>query len=403
MSYGKDQKEVRRSVQDSGLSGHRSRHAGARDLSGQSTTKSCHRKLDAKVCQRRSGSEGRHPSVRARARKRETESQDRRVDDAYRSSKKNGRLEKAADKRQFIHHNLKKFGSVSKGCKATGLAISSYYYKPKAKPVKKAKADADVRDLIESVQAQFPFYGHRRIHEWLERKRGITINKKKILRIMRQHGLQALIWRGFKVKTTDSNHEHGYAPNLLPGKKITDINQVWVTDITYIRILTGFVYLAAILDLYSRKVVGWAISTRIDSALCLKALDDAIEKRRPAAGLVHHSDRGVQYACDEYCARLKLHEMIASMSAKGYCYDNAFMESFFKTLKAEEVYLTEYEAIEDVIKSIPKFIEAVYNEKRLHSSLGYFSPEEFERLAALGLLKKHGIHPVMQIPGKPSK
>lgn len=205
------------------------------------------------------------------------------------------------------------------------------------------------------------------------------------------------------MKTTDSNHEHGYAPNLLPGKKITGINQVWVTDITYIRILTGFVYLAAILDLYSRKVVGWAISTRIDSALCLKALDDAIEKRRPGPGLVHHSDRGVQYACDEYCARLELYEMVASMSAKGYCYDNAFMESFFKTLKAEEVYLTEYEAIEDVIKSIPKFIEAVYNEKRLHSSLGYFSPEEFERLAALGLLKKHGIHPVMQIPGKPSK
>lgn len=259
-----------------------------------------------------------------------------------------------------------------------------------------------MRDLIERVQAEFPFYGYRRIHEHLELRMGVTVNEKKILRIMRKFGLKALIWRGFKVKTTDSNHDHGYAPNLLPGLRVSGINQVWVADITYIRILTGFVYLAAILDLFSRRVVGWAISKRIDAELCLQALDDAIEKRKPRPGLIHHSDRGVQYACEEYRQRLLEHGIIASMSAKGYCYDNAFMESWFKTLKAEEVYLTEYETTEDVLKNIPRFIEAVYNDKRLHSSLGYLSPVEFEKLAAKGLLQKHGIQPVIQLPGKPS-
>jgi transposase InsO family protein len=254
-----------------------------------------------------------------------------------------------------------------------------------------------VRDLIEKVQAEFPFYGYRRVHVHLERKHGVTINGKRILRVMRKYGLRALIWRGFKIKTTDSDHPYGYARNLLPGLKVTEINQVWVADITYIRILTGFVYLAAILDLFSRKVIGWAISKRIDAELCLKALDDAIEKRRPRAGLIHHSDRGVQYACDDYRQRLQDHEIVPSMSAKGYCYDNAFMESWFKTLKAEEVYLTEYETIDDVLRGVPSFIEAVYNEKRLHSSLGYYSPVEFEKLAAKGLLEKHGIPSFMQL------
>jgi transposase InsO family protein len=219
---------------------------------------------------------------------------------------------------------------------------------------------------------------------------------------MRKFGLKALIWRGFKVKTTDSNHPHGYAPNRLPGTTITGVNQVWVTDLTYIRILTGFVYLAAILDLYSRKVVGWAISMSLDAELCLAALDDAIDKRSPQPGLIHHSDRGVQYACERYRSRLNEKGIVSSMSAKGYCYDNAFMESWFKTLKAEEVYLTEYETREDVLKNIPNFIENVYNKKRLHSSLGYFSPEEFEELALKGQLGKHGINSVMQLPGNPS-
>lgn len=260
-------------------------------------------------------------------------------------------METAAEKRRYVNNNFEKCGSVSKACKAVGLSISSYYYKPKEATLEHDRRDADVRGLTEKVRAKVPFYGYRRTHEYLGRCYGLTVNKKRILRIMRKYGLRAPIWRGFKVKTTDSAHLYGHAKNLLPGLKVTDVNQGWVSDITYIRILTGFVHLAVILDLFSRKVVGWAISKRIDSALCLQALDDAIEKRQPRAGLIHHSDRGVQYACDEYRQRLQDHEITPSMSAKGYCDDNAFMESWFKTLKAEEVYLTEYETIHDVLRA----------------------------------------------------
>ena len=342
------------------------------------------------------------PGVGAREGERKAQGENRRADDDDRPPKKNGGLETAAKRRHFVDHHVEEFGSVREACKAAGISESTYYYKPKRDSVAKAAADADVRDLIEKVQAEFAFYGYRRIHEWLERKHGITINEKKIIRVMKKYGLKALIWRGFKVKTTDSDHPYGYAPNLLPGLSLNGVNQVWVADITYIRILTGFVYLAVILDLFSRKVVGWAISLKIDAALCLEALNAAIEERRPAAGLIHHSDRGVQYACGDYNDKLAAHGIVASLSAKGYCYDNAFMETWFKTLKAEEVYLTEYETIEDVLKAVPRFIEAVYNEKRIHSSLNYYSPEEFEELAASGLLAKHGINPVMQLPGKPS-
>jgi putative transposase len=232
---------------------------------------------------------------------------------------------------------------------------------------------------------------------------GVTVNKKKLAKIMRKYGLKALIWRGFKVKTTDSNHKFGYAKNLLPGMQVDGPNQVWVADITYIRVLTGFVYLAAILDLFSRRIVGWAISEKIDHELCLAALKHAVERRRPAAGLIHHSDRGVQYACDAYQQYLRDHEIVPSMSAKGYCYDNAFMESWFKTLKAEEVYLTEYENFDDVKKRLPEFIEAVYNSKRLHSGISYLAPEEFEELWAKGKLEKMGIQTVLNLPGNSSK
>lgn len=233
----------------------------------------------------------------------------------------------------------------------------------------------------------------------LVRNYGMKINRKRVQRIMQKFGLKALIWRGFKIKTTDSDHDYGYAPNRIRGTEVTSIDQVWVADITYIRIKTGFVYLATVMDLYSRKIVGWAISDRIDAALCMAALNDAITKRKPLPGLIHHSDRGVQYACDEYKTVLEKHGILPSMSAQGYCYDNAFMESFFKTLKAEEVYLTEYETKDDVLKSIPEFIENVYNEKRLHSSLGYYSPVEYEKLAEQGkkLLKKKGAPTIVQV------
>lgn len=214
---------------------------------------------------------------------------------------------------------------------------------------------------------------------------------------MKKYALKALIWRGFKIKTTDPNHNYGYAENRLTGLLVVRKNQAWVTDITYIRIKAGFIYLAAVMDLFTRKIVGFAISEMIDTELCLRALRNAIANESPGEGVIHHSDRGVQYACDAYREELVKHGMIPSMSAKGYCYDNAFMESFFKTLKAEEVYLTEYETIEDVLKSIPQFIQEMYNIKRMHSSLGYLSPVEYEELANKNLLEKRGIPSFVQV------
>ncbi len=199
------------------------------------------------------------------------------------------------------------------------------------------------------------------------------------------------------MKTTDSNHNYGYAENRLAGLLVARKNQAWVTDITYVRIKTGFVYLAAVMDLFTRKIVGFAISESIDTELCLAALRHAVTNENPPRGVIHHSDRGVQYACNDYRAELEKLGMIPSMSAKGYCYDNAFMESFFKTLKAEEVYLTEYETMDDVLKSIPTFIQEMYNKKRMHSSLGYLSPVEYEELASKNLLEKRGIPSFIQV------
>src|SRR5262249_19713212 len=256
-----------------------------------------------------------------------------------------------------------------------GLSRSTYYYRVKPKSLEAKKEEADLRDRIEQIVVECARYGYRRVTHQLRRE-GWAVNHKRVTRVMREGSLQCQVKRRW-VRTTDSEHGYRIYPNLLKGLEVKGRNQVWVADITYIRILTGFVYLAAILDLFSRKVVGWAISLKIDAELCLRALEDAIASRNPLPGLIHHSDRGVQYACGEYRSRLHDHEIVASMSAKGYCYDNAFMESWFKTLKAEEVYLTEYETIEDVLKAVPRFIEAVYNEKRSHSSLGYLSPVEF--------------------------
>jgi transposase InsO family protein len=183
--------------------------------------------------------------------------------------------------------------------------------------------------LIEEIQSQFPQYGVRQVYWellWGYKKR---INRKRIHRVMREHGLRAQIYRGFKVATTDSDHSNRIYPNLLHAKEVSAPNQVWASDITYVRIGTCFVYLAAILDLFSRRVVGWAISKKINTELCLAALKMAVENRKPPKGLVHHSDRGVQYTSDEYVGCLKENGIDISMSRKGNCWDNAFMESFF--------------------------------------------------------------------------
>ena len=260
------------------------------------------------------------------------------------------------------------------------LAKSTYYYhkKHRVRIIGRDKTDADIKDLIDEIQVEFPYYGYRMLHEELER-RGHLINEKKIRRIQKKFGLFALRLRKF-TRTTDSNHGFKIYPNLLKDHgPICDLNEVWVGDITYVRILTGFVYVAVIMDLCSRKVIGFAISKRIDRELTLGALQMALEKRKPEPGCIHHSDRGVQYACGDYVSTLEEWGLKPSMSRRANPYDNASMESFMKTLKYNEIYLNHYETYVDVINRVPEFIEEVYNKKRLHSSLGYLTPEEFEK------------------------
>lgn len=259
-----------------------------------------------------------------------------------------------------------------------GLPRSSFYYRPREGGGEKLKGEADLRDRIESICLEFPRYGYRRVTHQLQRE-GWWVNHKKVLRLMRESDLLCRVRRRW-VRTTDSDHSYPVYANLIGNLNIIRLNQVWLADITYIRILMGFVYLAVILDAYSRKAVGYAISTGLDTALTLRALRMAIEKRCPEPGCIHHSDQGVQYASGEYVETLKRHGFQTSMSRRGNVYDNAMVESFIKTLKYEEVYLWEYGTLADVESRLPHFIEEVYNRKRLHSALGYRPPNEFEEL-----------------------
>lgn len=259
------------------------------------------------------------------------------------------------------------------------LARSTFYYKYKEKSLQQLKEDTDLQIQIEKICLEFPRYGYRRVTKELQRE-GWIVNHKRVLRVMRENELLCRIRRKQGIKTTDSNHSYPVFPNLIKDLVTSSINQVWVSDITYIRILTTFVYLAIILDLHSRKVIGYSLSKHMDTKLTLSALQMAIEKRNPAPGCIHHSDRGVQYASSEYIDELRRYGFQVSMSRRGNPYDNATCESFIKTLKNEEVYLWEYNTIEDAKMRIPYFIKDVYNEKRLHSSLGYRPPNEFEGL-----------------------
>jgi transposase InsO family protein len=259
-----------------------------------------------------------------------------------------------------------------------GLSHSTYYYRSGQKSLEAKKEEADLRDRIEQIVVELARYGYRRVTYQLRRE-GFKVNHKRVARIMREQSLQCQVKRRW-VKTTDSDHGYRIYPNLVKGLEIKGRNQVWVADITYIRILTGFVYLAVVLDLFSRKVIGWALSEQIDGEITLAALRMALEERGSVKGCLHHSDRGVQYACHAYVEELQAAGMRISMARKGNPYDNAAAESFMKTLKCEEVYLWDYHSLEDVKHRIPYFLQEVYNQKRLHSALGYITPDEFEQM-----------------------
>jgi putative transposase len=264
------------------------------------------------------------------------------------------------------------------------LNSATYYHKPKVTREERERSDADLRGQVESVQVVHPRAGYRTVRQYLARQ-GVRVGERRLRRVMTKFGLKARIKRAF-VRTTDSNHPHRVYPNLIQGMIVTGIDQIWVSDITYIRIDNGFVYLAVILDLFSRRVVGWGLSKQIDGELALTALRMAIAQRKPRPGLIHHSDRGVQYLCTLYVEMLKANGIHISNSAKGNPYHNAFAESFMKTLKQEEVYLANYETYLDVIENLPAFIEEVYNGIRIHSRLDYLTPIEVEDLAKSGKL-----------------
>ena len=244
--------------------------------------------------------------------------------------------------------------------------------------------DLDLRDEIQRIALEFPCYGWPRMTHELN-DRGWGVNHKRVYRIMREDNLLCLRKRKFVIATTDSNHDRPVYPNLAKGMTPTSINQLWVADITYIRLEREFVYLAVILDAFSRRAIGWTLDRTLQDELTLNALRMALERRSPAPGLVHHSDRGVQYASGEYTGLLKAQHITISMSRKGNPYDNAFCESFMKTLKHEEVHRQEYRDLADARTSIEDFLERVYNQRRLHSALGYCAPAKFEqRLRAQG-------------------
>ena len=261
-------------------------------------------------------------------------------------------------------------------CQLASVSRRSFYRSLKER--QPTEEEMEVRSAIQTIALEHRRrYGYRRITAELHR-RGMQVNHKRVARIMREDNLLGVQPKLFVV-TTNSNHKLEIYLNLASRMKLTGINQLWVADITYIRLKAEFVYLAVILDRFSRKVVGWALDRTLGNRLAVGALEQALEKRQPPPGLVHHSDRGLQYASTEYAAILEKHWMVPSMSRPANPYDNASCESFMKTLKREEIYANKYDDLEHLRANIEEFIEEYYNQQRLHSALGYRSPEEFEQ------------------------
>ena len=265
--------------------------------------------------------------------------------------------------------------TVERMVKLAGVIRASYYrFNHNAEAG--IDPDMDLRDAIQRIALDGPAYGRRRVTEQL-RRQGWTVNHKRVHRIMREDNLLCLRKRKF-VATTDSNHGRKVYPNLAREMVLTGMDQLWRADITYIRLRDEFVYLAVILDAFSRRVIGWALDRTMEDSLTLSALQMALSRRVAEPGMVHHSDRGSQYASIDYTNLLKENGIVISMSRKGNPWENAACESFIKTLKHEEVHRNEYRDLAEVRAEIREFLEKVYNQKRLHSALGYVPPEEFE-------------------------
>lgn len=264
-------------------------------------------------------------------------------------------------------------------CTLLEVSRSGFYAWDQREASPRAVESAQILEEIKTVHSESrSTYGSPRVHAEL-RRRGRRCGKKRVARLMAKGGLRSRVRRRFRPRTTDSKHSLPVHENLLAGDmKPTALDQIWVADITYVPTGEGWLYLASVLDLYSRKVVGWSMKATLRTELVLEALDMAFLARQPGKGLIHHSDRGSQYASGEYQKALKARGAVPSMSAKGYCYDNATKESFFHSLKTELVHDEEYETHEQAKASIFEWIEAFYNRTRIHSSLGYCSPAEFE-------------------------